>query len=408
MEKLLQYAWQHRLWKSPMMTATDGTEVEILDPGWLNTGAGPDFFNAKIRAGSKTWAGNIEIHTKASDWYRHGHQNDQAYDPVILHVVGQDDMTVTRRDGTPMKQVVLQCHENLTDLYNRLVSTGTADLICGDFISKISPVYLTDWIDALAFERLYEKSERFNRYMEATANDWQQSLFATLARGLGFGRNTDALERLALSTPLTMLGKHADSIGSIEAILLGQASLIDEISDPVRRQYLKQEYDFLAHKFSLTQLKSLNWQRGGSRPQNSPVRRIEQLAQYVAGGFNMMTRLLQAPTIQHIRDIFRLEGINHLPESSLNLLIINVASPAIYTYGLAVGDTSATERALDLLRSLPAENNHITQLFSNAGIECDNAYTSQALIALRRTYCENRKCLFCRIGNRMMRSVKSK
>ncbi|MDE5810109.1 MAG: DUF2851 family protein, partial [Muribaculaceae bacterium] len=93
MEKLLQYAWQHRLWKSPMMTTTDGTEVEILDPGWLNTGAGPDFFNAKIRAGSKTWAGNIEIHTKASDWYRHGHQNDQAYDPVILHVVGQDDMT---------------------------------------------------------------------------------------------------------------------------------------------------------------------------------------------------------------------------------------------------------------------------------------------------------------------------
>ncbi|MDE5969837.1 MAG: DUF2851 family protein, partial [Muribaculaceae bacterium] len=210
------------------------------------------------------------------------------------------------------------------------------------------------------------------------------------------------------STPLTMLGKHADAIGSIEAILLGQAGLIDDIPDHVRRQYLKQEYDFLAHKFSLTSLKSLNWQRGGSRPQNSPVRRIEQLAQFVSGGFNMMTRLLQAPTIKHIRAIFRLEGINHLPESSLNLLIINVASPAIYSYGLAVGDTTATERALELLRSLPPEINHITRLFQATGITCDNAYTSQALIFLRRTYCENRKCLFCRIGNRMMRAERPK
>ena len=402
MEKLLQYAWQHRMWKSPLMTATDGSTVEILDPGWINNGPGPDFFNAKIRHGSKTWAGNVEIHTRASDWYRHGHQNDPAYDPVILHVVGHDDMTVIRRDGLPIKQVVLQCHEDLTDLYNRLVSGGKANLICGDYLPKIPHIYLNDWIDALAFERLYEKSDRFNSYLTATSNNWQQAVFTALARGLGFGRNTDALERLALSTPLTMLGKHADSPGSIEAILLGQAGLVDNVSDPSRRKYLKEEYIYMAHKFSLTPLQSLNWQNGG-RPQNSPVRRVERLARYVSGGFDMMSRLLQARTIDHIRDIFLLDDTTPLSQSSLDLLVINVAVPAIYTYGLATGDSNATDRALDLLRSLPAEHNSITEIFRNAGVICNDAYTSQALIGLRRTYCENRKCLFCRIGNRMMR-----
>lgn len=402
MEKLLQYAWQHRLWKSPLMTATDGSTVEVLDPGWINNGPGPDFFNAKIRTGSKTWAGNIEIHTRASDWYRHGHHNDPAYDPVILHVVGHDDMAVTRRDGLPLKQVVLRCHDNLTQLYNRLLSSGTADLICAPYLASIPSVYLNDWIDALAHERLYDKADRFNSYLAATSNNWQQAVFAALARGLGFGRNTDTLERLALSTPLTMLAKHADSPGSVEAILLGQAGLIDSISDPSRRQYLRQEYDYMAHKFSLSPLRSLKWINGG-RPQNSPVRRVERLARYVSCGFDMMSRLLQARSVDHIRDIFRLDDTASLSQSSLDLLVINVAVPAIYTYGLHTGDHTATQRALDMLRALPAERNSITAIFSDAGLTCDDAYTSQAIIGLRRTYCENRKCLFCRIGNRMMR-----
>ncbi len=93
-EMLLQYLWEHRLWEQCDMHTTDGKRVQVIDPGRRNTDAGPDFFNAKVSIDGKMWAGNIEIHVKSSDWRRHGHHNDSAYDTVILHVVGEADEDV--------------------------------------------------------------------------------------------------------------------------------------------------------------------------------------------------------------------------------------------------------------------------------------------------------------------------
>lgn len=406
MEKLLQYAWQHRLWKSPEMLSTDGQPIEVLNPGWLNTDSGPDFFNAKVKIGGKVWAGNIEIHVKASDWFRHGHHNDPAYESVILHVVENSDTEIPRRNGHgAIPQVVIQCRNNLVTFYRRLLDgENLPELICLPYVKKVEPVYLNSWIDALAYERIYEKSERFNAYLKATSNDWEQALFAALSRAIGFGHNSDSLERLALSFPLRIAGKHSDSPIALHALLLGQASLIDTEKDVVVRERLREEYRFLANKFRLTPLSSPAWKMGRMRPQNLPQRRISLLVSYLRGGFRLFSNIMESVTVNDLRNVIVSPINENMSAQSVDSLIINVAVPAIFTFGTATGNESLTERAISILHELPGENNTIVRCFENAGIECHDAYTSQAMIRLKRVYCENRKCLFCRIGNRMLRT----
>ena len=84
---LMQYVWEHRLWLQEKMVTNTGLRIRIIDPGVRNTDAGPDFFNAKIEIDGCLLVGNVEIHNRASDWRRHGHNEDEAYDSVVLHVV---------------------------------------------------------------------------------------------------------------------------------------------------------------------------------------------------------------------------------------------------------------------------------------------------------------------------------
>ena len=121
MEQLMQYIWQHRLWRSEDMLTNDGRPVRVLDPGLLNTDAGPDFFNAKVEIDGQTWVGNVEIHVRASDWKRHGHDRDNAYDSVVLHVVDKDDAPVYRTNGERIPQLVLQVSPLFNSSYQQLV-----------------------------------------------------------------------------------------------------------------------------------------------------------------------------------------------------------------------------------------------------------------------------------------------
>ncbi len=423
MEKLLQYAWQHRFWKSPHMTTTDNRNITVLDPGWINHTAGPDFFNSKIIIDGEEWAGNIEIHTRASDWYRHNHHTDPAYNNVILHVVQSSDMHVKNALGTTIPQLIFPCDSNLHHLYNRLLTDPpTTEPLCATAIPHIPPLHLNSWIDSLAYERLYDKTDRFRHYLTITSGDYEQALFTAIARALGFGRNSDSLELAALSTPLRILSRHSDSLPTLEAIIFGQAALIPP-PQPTENPYvtsLRNEYTFMAHKFGLTPPRSINWNLGRIRPQNLPHRRLATLAQMTLGGFRYFSRILEATTLPQLRDIFRITLTGYwatattmnnplgatptpLSENAIDSLIINAIVPALHTFGTERNDPAIIERSLDILRALPPENNTITRTFARSGIKCDNAYTSQALIQLHRIYCENRKCLYCRIGYRMLR-----
>ena len=416
----MQYVWQHRLWCSEDMVTNDGRHVRVLDPGLLNTDAGPDFFNAKVEIDGHVWVGNVEIHVRASDWHRHGHDRDLAYDSVILHVVDRDDAPVTRSNGERIPQVVLQVSPRFGERYASLVGSKV-QLPCASQLPSMPSLVLTEWMSVLAIERLHNKVNRLQELSDLYCGSWEEVCYVTLARTLGFGLNSDSMERLARRTPLRLLHKHSDSLLQLEALLFGQAGLLDDgstDSDPYVQQ-LRREYAFLANKFSLRPMEGETWKRFRIRPQSFPYRRIALLAHYVHGGFNLMQRILEANGEQELRELFQVELSGYwehhysfgqsvpnagrvLSPSSIDIVLINMVAPIYRARGELTSDYSLTDRAVELLESLRPERNSIVESFAAAGIKADNALATQALIELRRSYCEPRKCFYCRIGHRLL------
>jgi len=420
MEGLLQYIWQHKLWLSEDMVTNDGRRVRVIDPGLLNTDAGPDFFNAKVEIDGHLWVGNVEIHVRASDWKRHHHDEDPAYDSVILHVVEKDDAPVHRINGELIPQVELRVSPRFNECYDRLIN-ATVELPCAARIKEVPQLTVTEWIEALAFERLHGKVDRVRELYDRYNGSWEDICYVMLARTLGFGINNDAFERLARVTPLRLLHKHSDSILQVEALLLGQAGLLNGAHDSeTYYQQLTREYAFLANKFSLRPIEGSAWRLFRSRPQNFPYRRIALLAQFVHGGFNLMNDILDAAgDTSALRELFDVELSGYwathysfgkpspsagraLSSGSIDIVLINVVAPLYYARGEMTDDYTMTDRAIELLEDLRPERNSIVTMFQNAGIRCDNALTSQALIQLRRSYCEARKCIYCRLGHRLL------
>ncbi|MBO4803366.1 MAG: DUF2851 family protein [Muribaculaceae bacterium] len=419
MEGLLQYIWQHKLWLSEDMVTNDGLKVRVIDPGLLNTDAGPDFFNAKIEIDGRLWVGNVEIHVRASDWKRHHHDEDPAYDSVILHVVEKDDAPVTRINGERIPQVELRVSPRFNECYDRLVN-AQVELPCAARLKEVPSLTITEWIEALAFERLHGKVDRVSELYERYHGSWEDICYVMLARTLGFGINNDAFERLARITPLRLLHKHSDSLLQVEALLFGQSGLLNGAhSDDTYYQQLTREYAFLANKFSLRPIDGQAWRLFRSRPQNFPYRRIALLAQFIHDGFNLMNDILHASDTKALRQLFDIELSGYwtthfsfgkpspsagraLSNSSIDIVLINTVAPLFYAYGELTDDSQMTDRAIALLEDIRPEQNSIVTMFCNAGIKCDDALTSQALIQLRRNYCEARKCIYCRLGHRLL------
>ncbi len=419
----MQYVWQHRLWLPSDMKTVDGVRVDVLDPGLLNTGSGPDFFNAKIRIGDRLWAGNVEIHVRASDWHRHGHDSDAAYDSVVLHVVEHDDTRICRTNGETIEQLVMPCAADFSKEYHAMVNNPAADLMCAGFIDTLPRVYLTDWFAALAYERLYMKADRVERYLKLSGGDWDSAIYITLARALGFGTNSEPFERLAIATPLRAMMRHYDSPELVEGALFGQAGLLEGADEgSPEHDYcmrLAAEHDFFTRKYDLAPVLYPGWKTGRMRPQNQPHRRIAALAAMVCRGFDIGRRIFAITSVDDARALF---DINLSPfwskhfsfateapmsqkafsASSVNTLLINVVAPLLHAYGSLTGRSTLCEKATDLLQALPPENNMLVRVFTSSGIACDDALTSQAMVQLRNEYCHPRKCLYCRIGHRYL------
>lgn len=447
----MQFVWQHRLWDYTPLTTADGKRVRIINPGTLNSDSGPDFFNASIEIDGQRWAGNIEIHVKASDWFRHGHDRDKAYDSVILHVVKDDDTQITRRDGSIIPQITVRCSAQGAARCNMLMMGAAASLPCAKTIASLDKVYHTAWLTALALERLYNKSERILQLVKYTEGDWEAAAYITLARALGFGLNAEPFEVLAKNLPLKFLNRHRDELVTMEALIFGQAGLIPEptIDEDGYVTRLRQEYQFMAHKFSLRSL-AMQWKLSRTRPQNFPHRRLAILAEKIHRGFYLIGRLddiitkfyrdreksfyetrmyyphMPEPITPKIPDLneirkefnFQLTGFwathytfdrnssgaspKALSDSSIDRILINTVIPLILARATARGDVKTIEIIPELLRTFRAEDNKDVRLFTSAGINCKDALDSQAIIELRREYCEKNKCIFCRFGHRML------
>ncbi len=416
----MQYVWKHRLWRSEDMVTNTGKKVRVVDPGLLNTDAGPDFFNAKIEIDGHMWVGNVEMHYRATDWKRHHHDSDKAYDSVILHVVAKDDAPVRRTNGELIPQLVLEVSPQFNADYASLVG-ATIEVPCATKIKQVPHLTIVEWVEGLAFERLHGKVERIHQLLDSFNGSWEDVCYVTLARNFGFGINNDAFERLARRTPLRLLGKHSDSVLQIEALLFGQAGMLDT-QKPGMDSYYNQlctEYAFLSNKFQLTPMEKESWKLFRIRPQNFPYRRIAMLAQFIEGGFRMMNRILEAEGEKEMRALFEVElsgywtkhytfgkpnerATSTLSRSSTDIILINTVAPLLYAYGELTGNYEMTDKAIKLLEDLRAESNSIVSHFVAYGIDCPDALTSQALVQLKREYCDARKCIYCKIGHHLL------
>ena len=367
----------------------------------------------------------MEIHTQATDWLKHGHDRDRAYDSVVLHVVGESNCDVCRSTGEPIPQLVLPVPQQVRERYSEL-SAAEIQPPCYTILPALPKLIIHSWLSALQVERLQQKTELITARLQRLGNHWEDAFFITLARNFGFGLNGDAFEAWAGGLPFRAIDKHRDNLFQVEAFFFGQAGLLeDEAGSDDYYQKLQSEYRYLRHKFSLGQpLDASRWKFLRLRPGNFPHVRLAQLAALYHREHSLFSRLMEAESIEAIKKILS----NILPSSyweehftfqkssprrakqvgdgALNLIIINTVVPFLYAYGRHKAEERLCERATQLLENLKAENNHITRLWEGAGLPITTAADSQALIQLTKEYCDKRNCLRCRFGYEFLKGKK--
>ena len=420
-EKILYFCWQYKLYQQNKFITDTNEIIDIISPGMQNSDAGPDFINAKIKIAETLWAGNVEIHINASDWYKHNHHLDPAYNNVILHVVLNNNQEVFNQKKEKIPAFVLVPDKELVDKYKELTGSNSV-LSCAKDLHVLETFKLKLWLNNVLFERFKEKTSIIKEKLKENKNNWEETFYKVVARNFGFKLNAEPFERLAASLPLKYLAKHHDNLLQIEALLFGQAGFLnDDIKDEYYLQ-LKNEYKHLSNKFSLKPIEKYNWKFLRTRPGNFPTIRIAQFARLVYQSAALFSKIIDAGTITEVKKLFNIKADgfweNHytfeklsdtkektLGESSLDNILINTIVPFLFLYGEAKDNQQLKGKAVSWLEKIKAENNKITRMWKSAGIKIPNAFFSQAVIQQSNNYCKQGRCLDCGIGTEIMKHI---
>jgi hypothetical protein len=422
-EEFLHYLWKYSLYDQEKLLDNEKNKIIVLNPGDYNHDSGPDFFNARISVAGTVWAGNIEIHTKASHFNMHGHQNDPAFNNVILHVVAEDDKRVFNARGEEVLTSEISFDPSLYDKYIFLVNNPYI-IACQDYINKVDEILVHHWLNSLVIERFQVKRESIMKIFSDTGNDWDETFYRLLSRYFGFRINTEPFEMLASSLPFRIIRKHADNLFQIEALLFGTAGLLETglIKEALTDEYylkLLNEYKILSAKYSLQPLHGWLWKFSRLRPSNFPTIRLSQLAAMLSTSGGLFSRVLEAKEINRVKELFEVSASMYWDDhfvfgkksrsftkntgsQAADILLINAVIPLIFVYGQSRDNLDLSERALCFLEEIAPEENIIISEWKKAGIIPESAFFSQALIQLRNEYCKRRKCLDCRIGNKII------
>jgi len=420
-EEFLHFLWHYLRFDLAGLRTTEGEDLQILHPGTPNTDAGPDFVHARLRIGPTEWAGHVEMHLKASDWLKHGHSSDPAYDNVILHVVFEEDEPVLNRAGQRIPCLCLRSRipPKLSQTYQKLVHNQQW-IPCQHAIHQVDEHRRKLWLDRLMVERLEHKTRAMAERLERNGGDMEETFYQLLASSLGGRVNAEPLARLAEIAPLKLLQRHRTDPLQLEAILFGQAGLLEEAGEeedyPMR---LRREYAYLQHKYGLHPMHPPEWKFMRMRPANFPTVRIAQLATLLRQSDHLLSKALavrQAREVEHMLEVkvssywqthYRfgkpsIKRNKRLGRGTIHLVIINTLVPFLFLYGRRMGDGAFEERALALVQQLPAEDNAVIRRWSSLGLRPDSAFQSQALLQLYSHYCKPKRCLSCAIGHAIL------
>jgi hypothetical protein len=422
-EEFLHYLWKYSLYNAERLFDSDGNKISVIHPGEYNRDSGPDFFNARISIGGTLWAGNIEIHTKSSHFDIHGHHKDSAFNNVILHVVAENDKKVFNALGEEVLTSVIEFDPELYERYESLVNNPFI-IACQNDINKIDSFQVRHWLNSLLIERFQNKSEAILKVFQETGNDWEETFYRFLVRYFGFRVNTEPFEILARALPFRIIRKHTDNRFQIEALLFGTAGLLDEglfreaLADDYYRDLIK-EFKILSAKYSLQPIHGWLWKFSRLRPANFPTIRISQLSAMLCVAGGLFTKVLEVRDISELTEVFEVSASIYWDDhfifgkksrrfrkktgsQATDILLINSVIPLIFVYGLSRDRQDICERAFTFLENTDAEKNVIISEWETAGITAASASDTQSLIQLRNEYCKKRKCLDCRIGDKLI------
>lgn len=410
-EIVLHYIWERCLWAGFAQQTTDGKPVEILTVGEHNHDAGPDYSHARIRIDGKEWVGNIELHVCSSDWTKHRHHLDKAYDTVILHVVRSADKPIYNSKGELVPQCELQYPSDKDYLSGLFVlaqqmDSATGRIGCAEQLIHEPGLLTEGWRKTLLRKRLDCKRASIIRLLEITKGSWEHALYISLARNFGFHTNSLPFEQLAINTPLSCLQKHRNSLFQLTAILTGQAGLLEETepTDEETKQLAK-EYHFLRAKFGLNPMDASVWKHSRMRPQNSPELRIKQFAQLVYQSENLLSKILDRDDLKELVQLFE---IDKMGKSSIDILLINTVLPYKYAYAVYKNSPDQAERVMQLMEKIAPENNTIVRQWRVLGQAITNAADTQALLHLYQNYCQHHECINCEVGYKIFQDKQLK
>ncbi len=421
-EDFLHYIWKHRLINKQPLQTTDGLLIEVLSPGMENHDSGPDFTAASVRIDNTRWAGNVEIHVKSSLWYAHGHNEDEAYDNIILHVVYDCDIIVKKKNGEPIPHLEIKkyCKPELASNYVYLMQNKST-IACAKMLYYVDDFIFTHWLCRLLVCRMEGKALAAKRYLEYFGNNWEQLCLFMLARYLGGKVNAGIFGLLIQRTPFDVILKNHHNTFTLEALLFGQAGLLEPITREGYPKRLKDEYSYLCKKYELPpKISKSSWKYARMRPSNFPDIRIAQLAAMIhfheARIFRkMMERLDNKDRIKwfdsnmsdYWKSHYRLgkttsRRVNKMGIHTVHHILINVISPLMFVYGKDRNQPGHIEHALDMLTGIPPENNRITRIWQQTGRSAGHAGETQGLIELYNNYCLPKKCLKCPVGHQIL------
>ncbi|UII32844.1 DUF2851 family protein [Fulvivirga ulvae] len=422
-EAFLHFVWQYQYFNKSALSTTDGAKVNIIYPGMHNTDAGPDFKEAIIQIGNIEWRGHVELHIHSADWTYHKHHTDTAYNNVVLHVVWQSNQEAKRADGTILPVIELQglIDERVIFDYKKLIN-NPSEIRCEKQLKQVSDITWLSALDKVLMERLSVKAEAVKALYQSNRNDWEETAYQLLAKNFGFKINSEPFQGLAESLPYKIIKKHAGNQLQVEALVFGQAGLLGQKSVDEYEQALLKEYNFLKHKYNLTdRLQAMQWKLLRLRPANFPTVRLAQFSKLLSQTPSLFQNLLETGSAKDLKKLFKIQVSEYwqhhyqfgtysekkvptLGSSSIENIAINTVAPLLATYGRYVDDQAFVDKAISLLQEMKAEKNRIINHWSVLDINVATAFDSQALIQLYNEYCIKRRCLSCNVGASLIRS----
>ncbi|MBL7892504.1 MAG: DUF2851 family protein, partial [Bacteroidia bacterium] len=404
-EEFLHYLWKYKRYNSANLSTQTGEVIQVIKQGEHNTDAGPDFFNSKLKIGKTIWAGNVEIHIHSSDWKKHNHQSDKAYDNVILHVVYRHDEKVYRKTGEELPTLELKGRfdESVFKKYLQFKASKTW-VPCAPQLKSVESFILNNWLERMLVERLERKSGAVLASLEINKNNWEETFYQHVARSFGFKVNSDPFELLARSIPNSILAKHKNSLFQVEALLFGQAGLLDNQFVDTYPQYLQNEYAFLRKKYKLTPLDPHVWKFLRLRPSNFPTVRIAQFASLIFNSIHLFSKVIETNKPDALKKLFSVraseywethymfdkksaKSVKSIGPDGVNNIIINTIVPFLFVYGKSKAEEKYVDLSLALLEKIEPENNSIIDKWEQFGVKAKSAYQTQALLQLKNEYC---------------------